>query len=178
MGSKRTIKARDIVNDIRAGLTNLQLMEKYQLSSKGLISIFTKLTMEKAVRQEELQGRSPLADDTVALEHKRLWPRNYLCMLLPIFESDNHETQGCVRDITEKGVQVVGIPAEPGETKRFVVRPKELAEINEFSFDARCRWVEPDSDGNGCVAGFAITNISKNAVQDLRRLVRALTLGD
>jgi hypothetical protein len=43
MTTKRTIKAKDIVNDIRSGLTNLQLMEKYNLSSKGLQSIFTKL---------------------------------------------------------------------------------------------------------------------------------------
>jgi len=178
MGSKRTIKARDIVNDIRAGLTNLQLMEKYQLSSKGLVSIFNKLTTEKAVRQEELQGRSPLADDTVALDQKRLWPRNYLCARISVNESGNPRATGYARDMTEKGVQVVGIPARPGETKRFLVKPEEHAEINDFSFDALCRWVKDEDNGESCVGGFEITSISKTDVQELRKLVQALALSE
>ena len=67
MTTKRTIKAKDIVNDIRSGMTNLQLMEKHNLSSKGLQSIFTKLMDAKAVKDRELDGRTPLADDTVNL---------------------------------------------------------------------------------------------------------------
>ena len=38
---KRTIKAKDIVNDIHEGLADLQLMSKYGLSLKGLQGVFT-----------------------------------------------------------------------------------------------------------------------------------------
>ena len=174
MATKRTIKARDIVNDLRGGLTNVQLMEKYQLSSKGLISIFTKLLDAKAVREEELLNRTPLADDTVALDQKRLFPRNYLCMRLPIVESGNGRAEGHLRDITEKGAQVVGIPARRVETMRFVVKPEPLAEIDEFAFEACCRWVKDEDQEEGCVGGFEITDISQSALKELRKLIQAM----
>jgi hypothetical protein len=178
MGTKRTIKARDIVNDIRAGLTNVQLMEKYQLSSKGLVSIFSKLSAAKATREEELQERTPLAADTVALDQKRLLPRNHLYMRLPIVESGDASSQGRVRDISEKGVQVAGIPANPGEIKRFIVKSQKLTNIDNFSFDAQCRWVRKEESGQCCVGGFEITAISESAAKDLRKLAEVMAFSD
>lgn len=178
MTTKRKIKARDIVNDIRAGLTNLQIMEKYDLSSKGLTSIFTKLIDARAVKQGELDGRIPLASDTVALDQKRVLPRNYVLVRLPVVETNNPESSGHVRDVTEKGLQITGIPAEVGEIKKFTLMPENFNEAPPFSLEAECRWSIPGDGPGQPSAGFEITNISKEDVVQLRNLIKSLTFGD
>ena len=40
---KRTVDAKEILDDIKAGMDSTALMEKYQLSEKGLQSLFKKL---------------------------------------------------------------------------------------------------------------------------------------
>ncbi len=76
MQLKRKIKAKDIVNDIRRGLTDSQLMTTYGLSMKGLQGVFTKLVQAKAIMPQELLNRAPvLADDSVTVESIRMDPR-------------------------------------------------------------------------------------------------------
>jgi hypothetical protein len=41
--AKRTVDAKEILDDIKAGMDSTALMEKYQLSKKGLQSLFKKL---------------------------------------------------------------------------------------------------------------------------------------
>jgi hypothetical protein len=41
---KKTINAKEILTDLKAGMDNTALMEKYGLSEKGLQSLFKKLT--------------------------------------------------------------------------------------------------------------------------------------
>jgi hypothetical protein len=73
---KRVIKAKDVVNDIREGLTDSQLMGKYGLSVKGLQGVFTKLVQAKIILPEDLFGRAPvLAEDSVTVEYIRMDPR-------------------------------------------------------------------------------------------------------
>ncbi len=63
--SRPPVKARDMVNDIRNGLTDAQLMEKYDLSAKGLQSVLTKLLEADALRREELDRRIRTGESTV-----------------------------------------------------------------------------------------------------------------
>jgi hypothetical protein len=42
--AKRTINAKEILADIKAGMDNAALMEKYHLTDKSLQSVFKKLT--------------------------------------------------------------------------------------------------------------------------------------
>jgi hypothetical protein len=178
MTSKRTIKAKDIVNDIRSGMTNLQLMEKHNLSSKGLQSIFTKLMDAKAVKDRELDGRTPLADDTVNLNQMRVLPRNYLFLNLPVYEADEMKIEGQIRDITEKGLQVAGIPVGVGDYKTLLVRAEDFDNIRPFTLRAQCRWTKPATAVEPDVAGYQIKDISEGALEELRKLIHAVTFGD
>jgi uncharacterized protein (DUF433 family) len=54
---KTQVRARDAVEDIRAGMSDLQLMEKFNLSAKGLDSLFQKLIAVGKIRQDELDAR-------------------------------------------------------------------------------------------------------------------------
>jgi hypothetical protein len=175
MSSKRTIKAKDIVNDIRAGMNDHQLMQKYRLSVKGLQSIFAKLEDLRAVKHSELYSRTPWYDDTVNVGSMRNLPRNYMALSLTIHEAENPVNKGIVVDMTEKGVGVTGIEVRENQTGVLVVNSGELADIGSITFEATCRWVRKDEDGT-CNSGFEITGISKGDLDKLRHLISELSL--
>jgi hypothetical protein len=177
MAAKRTIKAKDIVNDLRSGLTNFQLMEKYGLSSKGLQSIFAKLMEAGAVRVGELNGRVPLADDTVNLDQMRSLPRNFVVVKIPVYDTTDMTLEGHVRDMTVKGLQVAGIPASAGDLKTLIIQPDEFADVHPFVVEVQCRWSKPGTEDEPWSAGFEITEISEDSVNELHKLLRGLAFG-
>lgn len=68
MPIKPKIKAGDAVRDIRSGISDLQLMEKYGISAKGLQSLLTKLLEVKAVTPAELDQRLTAYHDTTVIQ--------------------------------------------------------------------------------------------------------------
>lgn len=65
--SKKTITARNVLQDIRLGLNDAQIMEKYKLSARGLYSLFSKLVEAGMITQSDLDKRSPATERTVEL---------------------------------------------------------------------------------------------------------------
>lgn len=65
--SKPTVSAREVITDIRSGMSDATLMEKYGLSAKGLQRLFGKLLKAGAIQQRDLDQRAELID-SVALE--------------------------------------------------------------------------------------------------------------
>ncbi|MEW6348541.1 MAG: hypothetical protein AB1646_05730 [Thermodesulfobacteriota bacterium] len=57
--AKPRISAKEVVQDIRAGLTDSTLMEKYNLSPKGLHSLFMKLLDSGAITRQDLVFKAP-----------------------------------------------------------------------------------------------------------------------
>jgi hypothetical protein len=55
--AKPVIDALDALLNIRAGMTDSELMAKYNLSAKGLQSLFTKLVRSGAMQQSEIDER-------------------------------------------------------------------------------------------------------------------------
>ena len=68
MPTKPKIKARDAVRDIRSGMTDSQLMEKYGLSAKGLQSLVLKLLEVKAITPAEIDQRNEAYHDTTVIQ--------------------------------------------------------------------------------------------------------------
>ena len=60
MSPKRKIKAKDLVRDIRSGITTSQLIEKYGFSAKGLRLIFGKLLEARVMTRDELNTLTTL----------------------------------------------------------------------------------------------------------------------
>ncbi len=56
--SKQKISAKQVLNDISAGMSNSELMEKYGVSSEGLESIFKKLTDAGLLNEASLEQRT------------------------------------------------------------------------------------------------------------------------
>ena len=54
---KAIVNAEDAVRSIRSGMTDEALMEKYEISQKGLESLFRKLVAAGAIEQSDLDRR-------------------------------------------------------------------------------------------------------------------------
>ena len=63
--AKRTIRARLVVEDIRAGLSDEQLIQKHEITSGALHSIFRKLVQSGLMTDLEFYERSRLAESEV-----------------------------------------------------------------------------------------------------------------
>jgi ankyrin repeat protein len=63
--TRAKINAKDVLNDIRSGMDDASLMEKYQLSVNLLHDLFGKLVQAGVLEQSEVDNRAPLFEGTV-----------------------------------------------------------------------------------------------------------------
>lgn len=68
--SKRQLSAKEILQDIRAGMDDIALMVKYDLSAQGLQTAFTKLIATGLLKQDDLDERTPSHEPTANLGWK------------------------------------------------------------------------------------------------------------
>lgn len=176
MEQKRELEAKNLIFDLRAGMTDSQLMEKYRLSFRGLRSAFRKLLNVQAISPEELYERLPMYE-VMTVDDMRQLVRAPLEFDLPIYELDNPVSEGRVRNVTEQGVGVAGIEARVGETKTLVIEASEIAAFDAITFNAQCRWVKKKVSGEYS-AGFEITRITKDNLDRLRQLVQGIGFDD
>lgn len=66
--SRVKVDAGEALADIKEGYTDLELMEKYGLSARGLQSLFRKLQEAKLLKQSDLTDRPHYTERTVDLE--------------------------------------------------------------------------------------------------------------
>jgi hypothetical protein len=175
MSSKRQINGRDFVNDIRTGLSDTELMQKYGLSARGLQSIFGKLIDAKAIDPAEIYERSAFGDSTVDVEVIHLSLRGHPSFTPSIYEAVNPEVIGTVRKITEKQLEVVGIEAGFDETKTLIIMIGRHMKVEPVFLKAKCRWCRKEPPGGQHVAGFEITSISEDNLRELKKLIRIVS---
>jgi PilZ domain len=169
MQRKKRIEARRFINDIRSGYSDSKLMDKYRLSSSELMRLYRKLILEVTVgyglRNSRLSSR-----EGAGSYHLRKFPRCYLAVCLRVFDPESLKVQGRVRDISEKGLQLVGVTSQVGEVRDFLIRAEEFSEVRPFEFRATCRWGSNDVIPGEYTAGFEITDISEGCLYELRKL--------
>jgi hypothetical protein len=171
MHRMRKIRAKDLIKDIRDGLTASQLMKKYKLSAKTMRLVLRQLLDADAVTKAELDEYPTLYQCSIAASLRRA-RRRRITSPLQIFDDGNPFKSGLVRDISEKGVCVEGITTAVGDVKDFIIRSGNFYQGFSLVFQAGCRWVEKKEHGARIVAGFEITNIS---ALDSKELLGLLT---
>jgi len=139
--AKKTIKAVAVVRDIRSGMTDVALREKYRLTPTGLETVFRKLLEAGLIVPEDLQRRPQVGTDRVPEESVRIFDRKKLDLPLTIYERDNPDVRGVILDMSERGVGVRGLEASVGDVKTFVIAADEFFEVDPTEFEAVCRWV-------------------------------------
>ena len=174
IAGKRRISSAEIVTDILSGLTDLELMKKYKLSSHKLQKVFSKLVDAGTLTRQELSDRdSPQSYQT------DMWPRTaprvFSILSAIIYDKANPQNRGTIRDLSDEGVGTRGLTVQPDETKTLIVEPDSFLEVDPFSFQARCRWSRIADDGESN-AGFEIIFISGSDLVELQKLIQLMTV--
>ena len=175
MPSKRTINAKEIVSDIRSGMINQLLMDKYHVSLDKLHNIFKQLLDAHAIERSELEPLISIPHLRVNGGQRRRLHRGYVFINLPIYDLKDLLNKGTVIDISEVGLQISGIPAKVGDTKEFLVQADYFADVYPFIFESKCKWSSKAEDGV-LFSGFEITSITEGALEELRKLTSMLAL--
>jgi hypothetical protein len=175
---RRRIPARRFVDDMRSGMPDSALMEKYKLTARGLHSAFRKLLAANVVQPSELVGRHSEYDETIDVNDIRALQRDKVEFPLPIYELNNPDSRGIISDITIMGVGITGFETDVGDIRQFVIPADEFFQVNRVEFKARCRWVKRDESDGECVSGFEIMKVSRGSLAGLRRLIQGLTLSE
>jgi uncharacterized protein (DUF433 family) len=174
---RQRIKIREIVGDIRAGLTDTQLMTKYRIDHEALQALFKKLLDLKAISRDALFGEVSLHCETSAPENVRESNRYVLDFDIPVYDERAPEIQGRVHDITEKGVGIRGLSVRVDEVRKLVVLGDAFGVVAPFDFSAICRWSGVDEQDGLYAAGFQILEISDHSLEELRKLIKLIAFG-
>jgi hypothetical protein len=128
-------------------------MEKQGLSSRGLQSTFWKLVRSGVLTWDELLDMDPDLNDSVTFQKLREWSRRYPVLSTEVYEEENPQNRGMIKDLSEKGIGVVGVHAFINEQKWLRLIPGEFLDLQPFSLEAQCRWFRPGTEGETCAAG-------------------------
>jgi hypothetical protein len=109
------VRKQDFLIDLRAGMTDRKLMQKYKLTPRGLGTVFRNLVNAKVLSFGELLSRSggQLSLPKLVAEY-RIRTREKLEFLLPISDSEQPENTGLVYDVTDDGVGARGLTGKVG----------------------------------------------------------------
>jgi len=170
--SRRRISARQVVEDIRSGTSVMELLQKYKLTSNELRRLLDKLLHSRLLDQRELDSWSTLNHEITVIRGIRQDDRITLDFPLKVQDCGHPYKQGIVRDLSQKGIGVLGIKVRVGETRTLVVRLNGIADCRSVRFEAKCRWViQTEAEGQECIAGFEITGIEDAALNELRKVL-------
>ncbi|MBI5249659.1 MAG: hypothetical protein HY912_09205 [Desulfomonile tiedjei] len=165
----------EIIDDVRSGITDSDLIEKYHISAKSLKYLLNQLLNQGRMSGAALYWRPLMCDDSVETESRRLLPRYLVASLIPAHYEENPEAKGWVFDINERGVRICGLTAKPGEVKRLVFLVRQMKEMRNIVAEAECRWFAMEGPEARPFAGFKIISITPENLLALRELIRQIT---
>ncbi len=175
-------RAKAVLQDLVSGMRDTTIMERHSLSHDELHRLFRQMFDAGVLLKPERAGvqprrietsakKSPLPSPKTDPDDMREFERYYIDYDLQIYEPEQPEIIGTVRNITEKGVGLSGLEARVNEIKTLVVLGDTIGDIAPFEFEARCIWADTDEDSQETMAGFEITRISEEDQEELEKLV-------
>ncbi|MBM4328520.1 MAG: PilZ domain-containing protein [Deltaproteobacteria bacterium] len=173
MAGNRTIKAKDLIRDIKSRFSATELMRRYKLSPAQVETILKELE-KKVTRPADLYPRSWSTNHRLSNDRTRTRARHEVNMRLPALDLNFPAIEGLVKDISPGGVKVSGIEVRLGQERSLLIRPDETLGIKPILFDARCRWVSRKGEGMLCEAGFQIEHISEENLRNFNMLAETI----
>jgi len=170
------VDARELARDIRAGMTESELIQKHKLPATALQVVCRKLLSLKLVTHEELFNGFPAYRSWVEEFKPRRDPRTELLIHLPIYDVE-HSSLGIVRDISENGFRLAGISVAAGDVRTFQLPIDSFIKSDPLLIIAECRWTKKRSGTRDyMVAGFQILKLSQSDQKKLREFIHFLIL--
>ncbi len=174
--SRTVIGARELLDDIQAGLGRTEIMEKRGISLRSLQALVSLFIDAAELRREDLYSRlDVIRGDTVLPESFREAERHYPDFDTPVYDASCPEVHGRVVDLTEHGIGVIGIDTDVGARHNFVVLGDPYGETSPFQFEVECKWVKGPEPGKPVLAGYQIIGISDKDKSELQTLVKMVT---
>ena len=171
---KRRIRPREVLNEIRSGISEAELRAKYRLSSKGIERLFNLLVANGTVNQSELFDKYPWYERKLSHVEQRWDCRVSLKGKVYIYDILRSST-GTLRDISENGFRAAGIECNVGESKSLLLDLQPLIKADPVLVVARCRWRELRGQTKKYItAGFEILDISESDAKVFRSLIESL----
>ena len=171
------IKASQIVKEIRSGLNDSQLMERYRLTRRGLRWALMMIVSSGGISLDEICDRFSWESEELRLDRLRQSKRNKLNFEVTIHDFQNPHLRGTIRDVSETGIGVRGMQSTVGENKTLLVSADEFGEFATFILEATCRW-SAKAPGGDYAAGFEISNITVGNGLEFRLFKRLVELTD
>lgn len=173
MPAKRKIDGQEFINDIRAGMSDTELMEKYALSSRMLESLFRRLLNAKLVNPAEIYERSPYEETTIDVASISYSLEGYTMSTTTIYDVTEPQVLGTVTELVDDTIRTRGIEAGFSETKTFIIYSGKAAKIEPVFLKAKCRWCREEDVSGTVEAEFEITHIDDEHARELKKLKRA-----
>lgn len=179
MGEKRIIKAKTLVADIRAGLTESELLAKYDISAIELRHVVSSLRSKGHIRAREIAEWHASADESPGKSGTRELPRAYLRIPPEISDCQDALNRGLVTDISVGGFRTRGLTAGVGDRKAFLIHACDIADTVAVQVKATCKWCKGEAaEANLREAGFSIDEVSESGVIEIQKLIQLLSIGD
>jgi hypothetical protein len=174
MGEKRQINGKNVINDLRSGMTDLELQMKYRLSTRGLCRIYDKLVERGAMSHSELSGWSPFYSVITCYKESRSCPRVGLGTRVPIYDLGTGSI-GILRDISVRGMRVAGLAASVGQARKYQIPIDMFMQADPLLIDAECKWAKRKGKMTKyIVAGFKIIELSAEDRKTLQGFITVL----
>jgi len=171
MPVKRQIRASELLLDIRNGMTNARLMEKYGVSAQGLLHVFRLLIEANLAEKGELDSR---VNEQVR-QSRRCYP---VISTMYVIDLKNSASRGYVQDLSEQAVQVIGIPATVGDARSLQLHSTTFQGDFGCLVEARCVQADTEPQTGRPIANFEITRITEKSLDNLRALIQSTTFCD
>ncbi len=173
---KRRISAKLMREDITSGLSELDLMEKHNLTPNELLKLFRELVKTKRVTHQDLYKRFGLYQERADQIRQRRSRRASLSLRLPVYDMLSRSV-GIVRDISVSGLRVAGIQYQVGDITTFHLPTDVFMNTDSLLVVAECRWAAEKNKKNKYVmAGFELQDLSPADLRVLQRFINSLLL--
>ncbi|MBI5251035.1 MAG: hypothetical protein HY912_16215 [Desulfomonile tiedjei] len=172
IANKRQIKLEKLMEDIRSGLGESELRQKYRCSPWAFHKLMRKLHAHRKVNDHGLPQHAFDPFGPQGNEFIPRLPRNYLLWPYPVYVLGDNEATGWILDITEYGARIEGIEVQPNEARTFSVIASDVCDAKPFVMDAVCKWVQKGPSGSW-VAGFEIPRMSAYNLCQLQKFIQA-----
>jgi hypothetical protein len=173
---KRTLDGREFVSDLKSGLTETELMEKYRITSRCLQRLYKKLLQAGAISPSDLRVdfRACLYANTVEVHSLRAVPREAVVCPLLVYLEDDPDTIGRVIDISPAGLGTAGLNSEVGNQRTLIIASDKFFNIEKIVLSVICRWSQ-SQNGKPPLAGWEIIFSDHKNKQALDDLLKALS---
>lgn len=173
---QRQVSLKNIIQDIRSGMGDIDLQRKYGLSAKSFLRLVDRLVDTEALSPEEAQGVT--SKEMAERPARGQTRRAHLKVPVPIYDVSSSAV-GLLRDISKEGFRVAGIAAAVGERRSFRIPVDLYMNAEPLVVTGECRWVETRGhDHNFVVAGFQMANCSKSDERIIREFMGWLLFSD